>query len=182
MAWCLLTAILIAKKSGTINSDNQRHIFIVKWLQSAQRKKIFDKKIAGDIIWLIQEAKNRGFEAKLYDKINYIWICGSGLISNLDPKRRFESFLDSLQLLGWYRTIVDHDISEITKPLKTGAEFFYSSSEMKRKFDQSGCFISEMLVVFSGPVDGVLKVANDCSLKIKYSKIKNGMHYIYFYE
>ncbi|UIA90997.1 DUF2913 family protein [Erwinia tracheiphila] len=55
LAWCLLVAVKLSQKQGKIRTDLQIHMFIMQWLTTAQKRKLFPRSVAQDILWLINE-------------------------------------------------------------------------------------------------------------------------------
>ncbi|EOS92865.1 DUF2913 family protein [Erwinia tracheiphila] len=55
LALCLLVAVKLSQKQGKIRTDLQIHMFIMQWLTTAQKRKLFPRSVAQDILWLINE-------------------------------------------------------------------------------------------------------------------------------
>ncbi|WP_439412519.1 hypothetical protein [Enterobacter ludwigii] len=52
LAWCILVAVGFAREEGKALSGLQTHMFIMQWLLAAQKRKLFPRTLASDIIWL----------------------------------------------------------------------------------------------------------------------------------
>lgn len=93
LAWCLLVAVKLSQKQGKIRTDLQIHMFIIQWLTTAQKRKLFPRSVAQDILWLINEGKRYGFSAKLHRKLEYIWRASSGELLKQSVLFRFTFFV-----------------------------------------------------------------------------------------
>lgn len=74
LAWCLLVAVRMAQREGRAVTDLQQHLFIMQWLATAQKRRLFPKSVAPDILWLTGQGKRYGFAAKLHSKVEYICV------------------------------------------------------------------------------------------------------------
>lgn len=57
LAWCLLTSVRLAQKEGKAQSSLEQHVFVMQWLLTAQKRKLFPKSVAPDIMWLLAQGK-----------------------------------------------------------------------------------------------------------------------------
>ncbi|WP_262121938.1 DUF2913 family protein [Serratia ficaria] len=67
-AWCLLVALRIEQQYGKSLSGLLEHLFIMRWLTNAQKRKLFSRSIAPDIHWLLSQGKRYGLGANLLKK------------------------------------------------------------------------------------------------------------------
>ena len=79
LAWCLLTALQLAKQDGKDQTPMNQHLFIMLWLAGAQKQKRFPKSVAIDIQWLLNQGKTYGFGAKLKEKVDYLYRSCTGV-------------------------------------------------------------------------------------------------------
>lgn len=56
LAWCWLVALNIARQSGMLSSSVQENIFLCRWLATAEKKRLFRRKLANVIRWLLKKA------------------------------------------------------------------------------------------------------------------------------
>ncbi|WP_439292237.1 MULTISPECIES: DUF2913 family protein [Rahnella] len=63
LAWCILVAVRLVQQDGKAQSHLQQHLFIMRWLTTAQKQKRFPKTISRDINWLQGQGKRYGFMA-----------------------------------------------------------------------------------------------------------------------
>ncbi|WP_373225102.1 DUF2913 family protein [Enterobacter cloacae complex sp. ESBL7] len=88
LAWCILVAIGLARQEGKALSALQTHMFIMQWLLTAQKRKLFPRALASDIIWLQEQGKRHGPSARLYSKVEYIWLASSGELTQQSTRFR----------------------------------------------------------------------------------------------
>ena len=100
LAWCILVAIKIARREGKALTALQTHIFIMQWLSNAQKRKVFPKSLAPDILWLLDQGKRYGPAARLFSKVEYIWLASSGELSSQSVLFRFTCMIDTLRTIG----------------------------------------------------------------------------------
>lgn len=89
LAWCILTAVGLALREGKLNTALQTHMFIMQWLLVAQKRKLFSRELASGIIWLQEQGKRYGPSARLYHKVEYIWLASSGELTQQSTLFRF---------------------------------------------------------------------------------------------
>ena len=70
LAWYILVAVGLAREEGKVLSGLQTHMFIMQWLLTAQKRKLFPRMLASDIIWLQEQGKRYGPSARLYSKVD----------------------------------------------------------------------------------------------------------------
>jgi hypothetical protein len=101
LAWCVMVAVSLARQEGKAISSLQTHMFIMQWLSMAQKRKVFSKTLAQDIIWLQAQGKRHGPAARLYSKLEYVWLASSGELACQSTLFRFTYMIDTLRTLGW---------------------------------------------------------------------------------
>ncbi len=108
LVWCILVAVSLALRQGKARSSLATHKFIMQWLSTVQKRKLFPKTLAQDIIWLQNEGKRYGPDARLYSKIEYAWLASSGKLASQSTLFRFTCMIDTLRTMGW----LDHLLSD----------------------------------------------------------------------
>ena len=73
----------------------------MQWLLNAQKRKVFPKSLATDIILLQEQGKLKVPSARLYSKVEYIWLASSGELANQSVLFRFTCMFDTLRSMGW---------------------------------------------------------------------------------
>lgn len=97
LSWCLLVALRIGRSA----SDLQQHVFIMRWLTRGQKRKLFPRPVAADILWLQEWGKHYGLSARLDGKVEYIWFVTSGQMVQQSTLFRFTYMIDALRTMGW---------------------------------------------------------------------------------
>ncbi|EHW3456220.1 DUF2913 family protein, partial [Salmonella enterica] len=72
-AWCAQIALGIARRDKTVTTPVQEHIFLMNWLTTAQKRKLFPREIAGEIDYLVRLGKQQGIISGLKRKLTFIY-------------------------------------------------------------------------------------------------------------
>lgn len=100
-AWCAQIALGIARRDKTVTTPVQEHIFLMNWLTTAQKRKIFPREIAGEIDYLIRTGKQQGIIAGLKRKLTFIYKSCCEDISGQSDLFRLTYALEELKNNGW---------------------------------------------------------------------------------
>ncbi|WMT14587.1 DUF2913 family protein [Serratia fonticola] len=106
LAFCALVALQTAVQDGAVTSPMAEHLFIVRWLATAQKQKRFPKTVAIDIQLLLDKGRKPGNGAKLKSHLEYVWRSCSGEIRQQSDLFRLTYTLESLKVLGWRNELV----------------------------------------------------------------------------
>ncbi|WP_447880654.1 DUF2913 family protein [Serratia fonticola] len=106
LAFCALIALQTAIQDGAVTSPMAEHLFIVRWLATAQKQKRFPKTVAIDIQLLLDKGRKQGIGAKLKSHLEYVWRSCSGEIRQQSALFRLTYTLESLKTLGWRNELV----------------------------------------------------------------------------
>ncbi|WP_447881422.1 DUF2913 family protein [Serratia fonticola] len=109
LAFCALVALQTAVQDGIVTSPMAEHLFIVRWLATAQKQKRFPKTVAIDIQLLLDKGRKQGIGAKLKSHLDYVWRSCSGEIRQQSDLFRLTYSLESLKVLGWRNELVTPD-------------------------------------------------------------------------
>ncbi|WP_144139345.1 DUF2913 family protein [Providencia rettgeri] len=101
LAWCALAALGIAKRDGRVNGNMKEHLFLFEWLKQALRQKRFSKDVAPDLRWLINQGENHPTNAKLKEKLQYLYDSGTGKLTAKNDLYRLTTILGTLSQMGW---------------------------------------------------------------------------------
>lgn len=66
LTWCAQVAVGIAESDGKVGSALSRHIFLMNWLRSAQKRHAFPKSVAAEIAYLLKEGLGVRLENGIY--------------------------------------------------------------------------------------------------------------------
>ncbi|MDW3886180.1 hypothetical protein [Klebsiella pneumoniae] len=99
-SWCILIAVALARREGKIQSSLQIHMFIMQWLSTAQKRKLF-RVISAGYSLVAGTGKVKGPSARLYQKVEYLWLASSGEFTKQSTLFRFTCMIDTLRTMGW---------------------------------------------------------------------------------
>lgn len=166
LAWCILVAVRLARREGKARSSLATHMFIMQWLSTAQKRKLFPKTLAQDIIWLQNEGKLYGPDARLYSKVEYIWLASSGELASQSTLFRFSCMIDALRTMGWQDYLLSDD--EWDRGWSTTAEIsaiYTQKSRLHSSFSEKGTLIMPMEIRLTGDISGVSPLLKQCCLR-----------------
>ncbi|WP_447877143.1 DUF2913 family protein [Serratia fonticola] len=106
LAFCALVALQTAVQDAAVTSPMAEHLFIVRWLATAQKQKRFPKTVAMDIQLLLDKGRKQGIGAKLKSHLEYVWRSCSGEIRQQSDLFRLTYTLESLKTRGWRNELV----------------------------------------------------------------------------
>lgn len=174
LAWCLLVALRIEVNDGRSASDLQQHVFIMRWLANAQKRKLFPRTVAADILWLQAQGKLYGFRANLRGKVEYIYRSSAGALTSQSDLFRFTYAVETLKNMGWD----DHLVSDVEwKTEQAGSTLisaiFTRKTALKTCFDD-GQLIQPLILRMTGDVSGVPALFAQCALKVEQRDDEQG--------
>lgn len=166
LAWCIIVAVKLARKQGKSLTPLETHMFIMQWLSTAQKRKVFPKSLASDIIWLQEQGKLKGPSARLYSKVEYIWLASSGELASQSTLFRFTCMIDTLRSMGWKDFLLSDADWENNWMAGTDVSAIYTQkSQLHSSFIQSGQLIIPLEVRITGNPDGIFPLLEQCNLK-----------------
>lgn len=143
-------------------------MFIMQWLSVAQKMKIFAKSLAPDIIWLQEQGKLYGPSARLYSKLEYIWLASSGELAKQSTLFRFTCVIDTLRTMGWKDYLLSDTDWESDWTIGTETPAIYTQkSKLHCSFDSAGDLVSPFEVRITGKPDGIFPLLEQCKLVAK---------------
>lgn len=141
LAWCALVALKLAKEDGLVGSVSQENLFLTRWLTTALKQRRFCREVAADLEWLVGQGKKLGIQAKLVNKLEYLWQSCNGELTKQSDLFRLTYGLDAARDSGWqYRVLSDREWSgRYAVVLSAGVNGIYlSRSALDRAFDGDG--------------------------------------------
>ncbi|KEY60679.1 DUF2913 family protein [Serratia sp. DD3] len=106
LAFCALVALHSAVQQGAVTSPMAEHLFLVRWLATAQKQKRFPRSVALDIQQLLDKGRKRGGEAKLRTRFEFIWRSCNGELKHQNDLFRLTYAIESLKAQGWRNELV----------------------------------------------------------------------------
>ncbi|MGJ3448455.1 DUF2913 family protein [Enterobacter sp. PTB] len=165
LAWCILVAVGLARLEGKALSGLQMHMFIMQWLLTAQKRKLFPRTLASDIIWLQEQGKRYGPSARLYSKVEYIWLASSGELTQQSTLFRFTYMIDTLRTMGWIDWLVSAKEWEEKAKLAGDVCAIYTPKDgLHQVFTDKGELIKPMELRLTGDISGIPALLVQCNL------------------
>ncbi|WP_369064408.1 DUF2913 family protein [Enterobacter sp. MALB-1] len=179
LAWCLLVAVKLSQKQGKIRTDLQIHMFIMQWLTTAQKRKLFPRSVAQDILWLIHEGKRYGFSAKLHRKLEYIWRASSGELLKQSVLFRFTFFIETLKTMDWRDFLLSpQEWHSYHRESITANAVYTPKAELHPAFSDGGELIKPLEIRFTGDISGVFPLFEQCHLRAEQRPDEEGFSVI----
>ncbi|EKY8362069.1 DUF2913 family protein [Salmonella enterica] len=72
-SWSALVAIKMAWYDGKIMSEMSEYVFIMNWLVTARKRKLFPRTVSSETDWLINDGWLKGHHAGLRIKLEYLY-------------------------------------------------------------------------------------------------------------
>lgn len=171
LAWCALVALALARQDNAgVLSPVQESIFLNRWLASALKQRRFPREINQDIEWLLKQGRLLGANAKLVNKLNYLWHSCTGDLSEQNDLFRLTYALDTARDMNWsYRLLNDREWSggyEVKLNAGTNA-IYLSRSNLDASFDENGSQVNPLLMRLTGNITGLIKLFNHCGWEVE---------------
>lgn len=163
-----MVAVTLARREGKAQSPLQTHMFIMQWLSTAQKRKLFPKSLAQDIIWLQEQGKRNGPAARLYSKVEYIWLASSGELASQSTLFRFTCMIDTLRTMGWQDYLLSD--TDWQNGWKSGSEIpaiYTQKSVLHGSFTEAGALIQPFEIRLTGETDGIFPLLEQCRLTVE---------------
>ncbi|HFD2059640.1 TPA: DUF2913 family protein [Serratia marcescens] len=165
LAWCILVAVGFARQEGKALSSLQTHMFIMQWLLTAQKRKLFPRTLAQDIIWLQEQGKRYGPSARLYSKVEYIWLASSGELTRQSTLFRFTYMIETLRAMDWIDWLVSaKEWEEKAKLAGDVCAIYTPKDELHHVFTDRGELIKPMELRLTGDISGIPALLVQCNL------------------
>ncbi|WGE30860.1 DUF2913 family protein (plasmid) [Edwardsiella tarda] len=167
LAWCLLVALRLAERDGQIATPLQTHLFIMRWLATAQKHKVFPKERAPDILWLQAQGKKYGFSAKLRQKVEYIYCSGASLLTEQSDLFRLTYLIETMKGMGWLNFLVSDDEWDSQAVENANHAIYLRKSQLRESFDEEQRQIAPMVLRLCGEqASGVPALCKQCHVRI----------------
>lgn len=175
-AWALATSVLMARREGSL-SLLQEHLFVMQWLATAKKKRLFPKSAAREIEWFISEGRIKGPKAALSEKAQYLWMCATGNFSNMSDLRRITRFFEAIQLMGWQDKLITDAEWESEELFRKKLDVVWlRASELRDNFDRDNNLNIPLTLRLSHPWPGLALLARDARLELRWVPGDEGLH------
>ncbi|EML8489993.1 DUF2913 family protein [Salmonella enterica subsp. enterica] len=165
LTWCVQIAVGIAESDGKIGSDFSRHIFIMNWLRSAQKRRTFPKSVANEIGYLIREGLH-GPGSRLISKIEFMYrSCGD--LTRQSCLFRLTTATERLKDQDW--TILLQSEQEWNLKKMTGSRVLaINKSRLNNSFSEEGEQIAPLVLrLWGDDTESALLVLAECTLPVR---------------
>lgn len=166
LAWCLLVALAISE-GGVKKSTVAEHLFIMRWLEIAMKRKLFPRSVAPEIQWFISEGHRLGFRAGLRAKVEYIWRTGTGDPAHLSDLRRVTNFFEAMKMLGWSDVLFDDkEWLNLKQNHASTPSIYMCRPALHASFDINESMIAPLEFKINKEFEGIYLLAIDASLNL----------------
>jgi hypothetical protein len=149
LAWCGLIALNMARQSGVVSSPAQENLFLCQWLANAEKKRLFRRELAGDIRWLLKEGREKGLQANLPGKLEYLWQASSGNLLAQNDMFRLQHIMHAITLTGINYGVLSESEWEGRHAAKLSPKvpgLFIRKNDLETGFDANGRQIQQLTV------------------------------------
>lgn len=150
-AWCALMALRLAQQEGQALSPLTIHTFLVRWLADVQKQRRFPRSVATDIDNLLRLGRQKGPEAGLLRRLEYLWQSCTEPMTQQSDLFRLTHAIEHLKSQGWVNAVVT---DEEWVPDTLFAEYANTSALLVRKSELQRHFTEEGKQ--SAPVDFIV--------------------------
>lgn len=149
LAWCGLIALGLAQQAGAVNSPAQENLFLCRWLATAEKKRLFRRELANDIRWLLKEGREKGLQADLPGKLEYLWRASSGDLLAQNDLFRLQHVMHAIKLTGINYGVLIESEWEGRNAVKVSPKVpgvFIRKADLESGFDKDGNLINPVAV------------------------------------
>ncbi|KNC92834.1 DUF2913 family protein [Trabulsiella odontotermitis] len=108
-AWCVLVGLRLAQQEGLVCSPLSIHVFLLRWLATAQRQHRFSRSVAPDIELLLRLGRLKGPSAGLLFRLEYLWQSCCDEPSLQTDLLRLTRAIEYIKMQGWINAAVSDD-------------------------------------------------------------------------
>lgn len=181
-SWSALVAIKMAWRDGRIMSELSEHLFIMSWLATARKRKIFPRTVSAEMDWLINDGRLKGHHAGLRIKLEYIYSTCQKDISGQATYFLFTLVMEILKNEGWKGYLLTPAKWKILKRETFGEEenlIFMDESAVKISFDLNGRLTGALKLRVCGDIKGAANIFEDNHLPVITECLDEGQYYFY---
>ncbi|EEJ6656549.1 hypothetical protein R545_22525 [Salmonella enterica subsp. diarizonae serovar Rough:r:z] len=181
-SWAALVAIKMAWREGKITSNFSEHVFIMSWLATARKRKLFPRSVSSEIDWLINDGREKGHHTGLRTKLEYIYSTCQKDISGQAAYFRFTRVMEMLKNEGWKGYMLTPAKWKALKRESFGGRenlIFMNEEEIKISFNSNGGLIRALELRVSGDIKMAETIFENNHLPVR-TELQDGDRY-YFY-
>lgn len=176
LAWCLLVALRLAQQKGRAVTSLQQHLFIMQWLATAQKRKLFPKSVARDILWLSAQGRQYGCSARLARKVEFIWRTSRDVLEQQSALFRFAYFTETLKSAGWRDILLSQTEWEAYTREADGQTIYTPEARLHAVFTEQGHLVAPLTLRLTGNPEGVIPLLTQYGLRAEQQPDEQGFH------
>ncbi|EIT6900499.1 DUF2913 family protein [Salmonella enterica] len=181
-SWAALVAIKMAWREGKITSDFSEHVFIMNWLATARKRKLFPRSVSSEIDWLINDGRTKGHHTGLRIKLEYIYSTCQKDISGQAAYFRFTRVMEILKNEGWKGYMLTPAKWKTLRREGFGDRenlIFMNEEEIKISFNSNGGLIRALELRVSGDIKMAETVFENNHLPVRKECPDGERYYLY---
>ncbi|BEM75191.1 hypothetical protein SME36J_46140 [Serratia marcescens] len=166
LAFCALVALSIARQDGVAGTPLAEHLFLVRWLATAQKQKRFPKCVAIDIAHLLEQGRQKGPASKLHEKLQSLWQSCTDPLTMQSDLFRLTYVTEKLREQDWKNFTLDSKSWRNERfPASCPPNGFYTEeSTLHAAYSDDGRLISSLELRIVGDVDLLLTLMGQCAI------------------
>ncbi|MBH3156849.1 DUF2913 family protein [Serratia ureilytica] len=180
LAFCALVALGIARQDGIAGNPLAEHLFLVRWLATAQKQKRFPKSVASDISLLLKKGRDVGLNCNLRRKIKYIWSSCTTTLNTQSDLFRLTYVTEQLRDKGWKNYILDSKAwrNNLNVMIPQTSGYYIEKSALHNAYSDTGRLIHPIEICFFGDIDLLITLMTQSGIRTKTLEIEDVFHRI----
>ncbi|EAO8184434.1 DUF2913 family protein [Salmonella enterica] len=183
-SWAALVAMKMAWREGNITSGFSEHVFIMNWLATARKRKLFPLAVSSEIDYLINNGRMKGHNSGLRTKLEYIYSCCQKDISKQAAYFRFTRVMEVLKNEGWKGYLLTSAKWKSLRRENFGDKqnfIFMNETDVKVSFNSNGKLIHALELRVSGDIKKAESVFENHCLPVRTEFQDGGRYYFYLF-
>ncbi|ELQ9310802.1 DUF2913 family protein [Serratia marcescens] len=183
LAFCALVALSIARQDGVAGTPLAEHLFLVRWLATAQKQKRFPKCVVIDIAHLLEQGRQKGPASKLREKLQSLWQSCTAPLTMQSDLFRLTYVTEKLREQGWKNFTLDSKSWKDERfPASCPPNGFYTEeSALHAVYSDDGRLISPLYLRIVGDVDLLLALMEQCAISAELMERGERFHRVVLY-
>ncbi len=143
-AFCALVALRTAMQDDLVTSPLGEHLFLIRWLATAQKQKRFTRRLALDIQLLLNKGRRQGEKARLKKDLAFLWSSFTDDKPTASDLIRLVEAIRQLNTQGWENILLDPPNSEPEQQTDSvaGPVFYVAKQALTDAFTELGVLIA----------------------------------------
>ncbi|QCR62998.1 DUF2913 family protein [Serratia fonticola] len=163
-AFCGQVALHLADQDSGPLSPMGQHLFVLRWLVTAQKQKRFPKVVASEIAWLIDRGRRLGAKANLASRLEYLYRSCHEPVAEQSDLFRLTYVIESLKVTGWRNYLLSAAEWSASAPpvdVGTGLVLMMEKQSLHASFDEDGTQIMPVEMRVLGPIAEVVQLLDE---------------------